>query len=331
MVGEAGMPGTVTSNEKRDSSRDMNVANSPRLAGGPTKDVQDMHVAFQDVGGQVQEAAHEDLYGPWVLVERKKNGTRFQRSGGSQGEQKNAFAVRNNGISEIRSMERLDRDRVGVVNGPERDSKKKLVAPRKLDKAQFENATKKIGKDFVSQDHTSSNQNEGPSIERKDHTLSKQNEGLSVERQPKSKSVKGKKMLARMKMSNSDRSSAIVGEATWAEVGFSFGGCASEKIGGGLGRESRDSDVDHGAFHCEGEESMEVQLTCDGAKNPVSLALVERSGEEEVRKKNQAEHEDGSGFSAGGSFQDASSLPSVGSVEGSDQAVCMVFEGGVPC
>nr|POF12600.1 hypothetical protein CFP56_20083 [Quercus suber] len=267
-------------------------------------------------------------------------------------------------------MERLDRDRVGVVNGPERDSKRKLVAPRKLDKAQFENATKKIGKDFVSQDHTSSNQNEGPSIERKDHTLSKQNEGLSVERQPKSKSVKGKKMLARMKMSNSDRSSAVVGEgtkisstkyvkkgaalpvkgsfgddgssvgtpgffqldsATWAEVGFSFGGCASEKIGGGLGRESRDSDVDHGAFHCEGEESMEVQLTCDGAKNPVPLALVERSGEEEVRKKNQAEHEDGSGFSTDGSFQDASSLPSAGSVEGSDQAVCMVFEGGVPC
>ena len=58
--------------------------------------------------------------------------------------------MRNNGIGEIRSMERLDMDRGGVVNGPERDSKRKLVAPRKLDKTQFENTTKKIGKEIVS-------------------------------------------------------------------------------------------------------------------------------------------------------------------------------------
>ena len=86
MAGEAKMPGTVTFNEKGDSSRDMNVANSPRLAGGPTKDVQDVYAVGQDVVGQVQEAAHEDLYGPWMLMERKKNWTRFQRSGGSQRE-----------------------------------------------------------------------------------------------------------------------------------------------------------------------------------------------------------------------------------------------------
>ena len=51
MAGEVGMPGTVTSDEKGDSSRDMNVANNPRLVGGPTKDVQDVHVAIQDVVG----------------------------------------------------------------------------------------------------------------------------------------------------------------------------------------------------------------------------------------------------------------------------------------
>ena len=76
-AGEARMPGMVTSDEKGDSSRDMNVANSPRLVGGPIKDMQDMHAAVQDVVGQVQEATHEDLYSPWVMVECKKNGTRF--------------------------------------------------------------------------------------------------------------------------------------------------------------------------------------------------------------------------------------------------------------
>ncbi|XP_030923379.1 uncharacterized protein LOC115950298 [Quercus lobata] len=85
-VGKAGLPETTTCDEKRDSSHDMNVANSPRLDGEPTKDMQDVHAACQDVVGQVQEAAHEDLYDPWVLVERKKNGTRLQRSGGSLGD-----------------------------------------------------------------------------------------------------------------------------------------------------------------------------------------------------------------------------------------------------
>lgn len=65
--------------------------------------------------------------------------------------------MRNNGVGEFKSMERLDMDRGGVVNGPERDSKRKLVTPRKLDKAQFENATKNIGKEIVSQAHTLSN------------------------------------------------------------------------------------------------------------------------------------------------------------------------------
>ena len=197
-VGEAGLPETATCDETRDSSCVGNVANSPRLVGGPTKDMQDVHAACQEFVGQVQKAAPNDLYGLWVLVERKKSGTRMQRSGGSLGDQRNGSAVRNFGLGEFRSNERFVMDRGGVVDGPERDSKRKLVGLRSLDKAQFENATKRIGKEVVSRAQLGANQNEE----------------FSVYNQSKANSVKGKKMLARLKMSKSESSSTVVEEGT---------------------------------------------------------------------------------------------------------------------
>ena len=263
-VGEAGLPETATCGETGDSSRVGDVDNSPRLAGGPTQDMQDVHAARQDLVGQVQEAAHDDLYGPWVLVERKKSGTKMLRSGGSSGDQRNFSAVRSHGIGEFRSNERLFMDRGGAVDGPERDSKRKIVGPKSLDKAQFENVTKRIGKEAASQAHLVSNQNEG----------------FVSNRQPKSNSVKGKKILARLKMSKYNNSSTVgdvgtrnggknflkkggafpekgrrsgddgstggvpgilkIDPATWAEAGFRFGRRGSDQIGDGteIGRAS---------------------------------------------------------------------------------------------
>ena len=183
-------------------------------------------------------------------------------------------------------------------------------------------------------------------------------------------------MLARLKMSKSESSSTVVEEgnrngaknilkkgrafpergrragdvlstvgipgmfkldsAAWAEVGFRFGGRSSDQIGEGLGRDSKEASVEHVEVHWDGEESMGMQLTRDGAECKAPSVSAVRSGKESVRGENQAEIDGGSGCSDDGGLLYASSLPGGsslrhGSLDGSDQAECMVFEGGAPC
>nr|POE99726.1 hypothetical protein CFP56_36069 [Quercus suber] len=214
---------------------------------------------------------------------------------------------------EFKSKERHDMDRAGVVIRPKRDIKRKLVAPKKLDTAQFVNATKKIGKEVLNQTQMIFMQNQDLSNERQMPM-----ELASARTSSKPNSVKGKRIIMRIRAFKSDKSNAIVSESaiissaedlkkgaallvkernfgdggsssrtpgilqlatsTWSKVGFKFGRCDSGNTQGGLGRESSKSNSDHRVFQGEAEESMEVRLPRDGAECRVRLASNDRFG-----------------------------------------------------
>nr|POE71176.1 hypothetical protein CFP56_34547 [Quercus suber] len=91
--------------------------------------------------------AHEGVYSPWVIVARRKNGTKSHRSGGPSAENRNGFAFKSNGKGEasqrIRYHER--EDRTDKPSGPPRESKRKLSPIRLVDKAQLERSIQRIG------------------------------------------------------------------------------------------------------------------------------------------------------------------------------------------
>lgn len=114
---------------------------SPRTDVGPSGEVHET----------VQEIVHEGTYGPWVMVARRKNETKTQRSGGSPPGQKNVMIGNFNGNFDIEEVDRQGVGRAEITNGPVRESKRKLSPPRILDRAQLENLIQKIGKEVTKQ------------------------------------------------------------------------------------------------------------------------------------------------------------------------------------
>ena len=78
---------------------------------------------------------HEGLYGPWVVMARRKKETKFQRSGGSLLDHSLAFEQRSNGhqVANRRTWVGVEKD--DGSNGLNRETKKKLSPLRILDKA----------------------------------------------------------------------------------------------------------------------------------------------------------------------------------------------------
>ena len=68
------------------------------------------------------------MYGPWIVVARRKNGTNSLRSGGTLHRQSNGIGIRNFEFMDKRSM-----DRAIVLDGVRR----KLALQKFLDKAQI--------------------------------------------------------------------------------------------------------------------------------------------------------------------------------------------------
>lgn len=54
---------------------------------------------------------NKGLYGPWVVVARRKNGTKLQRSGGSFFDQGNGFASKSNGNHEAAKRNWISEER----------------------------------------------------------------------------------------------------------------------------------------------------------------------------------------------------------------------------
>ena len=67
-----------------------------------------------------QAGVHDGVYGPWIMVARKKNGTKSVKSGGISPRQNSGFSFRNYGDVEKESVEQA-----GVLHGPSREVKRK--------------------------------------------------------------------------------------------------------------------------------------------------------------------------------------------------------------
>ncbi|KAF3968250.1 hypothetical protein CMV_007836 [Castanea mollissima] len=136
---EAEMGGT---GERGASSQAVHVADNTEVEVGPNGKEHD--VVLEDV--------HEGSYGPWVVVARRKNKTKVQRSGGSLPDQGPAFDRRSNGFQD--GMEKAS----GPIR-PNRETKRKLSPLRILDKAQVEQVVQKLGKEAIIQAQPNSAQN----------------------------------------------------------------------------------------------------------------------------------------------------------------------------
>ena len=79
-----------------------------------------------------QAGVHDGVYGPWIMVARKKNGTKSVKSGGISPRQNSGFSFRNYGNVEKESVEQA-----GVLHGPSREVKRKLSHPKLIDRAQI--------------------------------------------------------------------------------------------------------------------------------------------------------------------------------------------------
>jgi len=74
----------------------------------------------------------EGVYGPWIVVARRKNATKPLRSGGTSPRQGSGVSCKNTEYVEKGSL-----DRAAVLDGLNREAKRKLSPPKFLDKAQI--------------------------------------------------------------------------------------------------------------------------------------------------------------------------------------------------
>uniref|UniRef100_A0A7N2LFW7 DUF4283 domain-containing protein n=1 Tax=Quercus lobata TaxID=97700 RepID=A0A7N2LFW7_QUELO len=74
----------------------------------------------------------EGVYGPWIVVARRKNRTKPLRSGGTSPRQSSGFNFKDNGNVEKESLVRAD-----ALHGPSREVKRKLSPSKFIDRAQI--------------------------------------------------------------------------------------------------------------------------------------------------------------------------------------------------
>ena len=116
------------------SSHDMCDFDKPRTKVGTTNLQHDTE----------QESAHEGVYGPWVVVARRKNETKSHRSGGPSTENRNVFAFKSKGNVEEtkRTWIRECEDKAGLPSGPPLESKRKLSPIKLVDKPNWRSLSK---------------------------------------------------------------------------------------------------------------------------------------------------------------------------------------------
>ena len=111
----------------------------------------------------VQEDVHERLYGPWVVVARKKKETKFQKRAGSLPDHGLAFKQRSNGHQVTNRRNWIGVEKNDGSNGLNRETKRKLSPLRILEKAQVEQVIHRIGKEAqVGSAHNAGLKTNGP-------------------------------------------------------------------------------------------------------------------------------------------------------------------------
>lgn len=138
-----------------------------------------------------QRAVHEDLYGPWVVVAHKKQGTKNQRSGGNPPGLIKDFVFRGNSNVEVGSP-----DRAKMLIGLTRESKRRLSSPVSLDRAQIGVVFQRLGNESLQQAQPNSAQSW-----KVGETKTQSTQTLSTQNSPKLNTVKGKKEIAQSRVS----------------------------------------------------------------------------------------------------------------------------------
>nr|POE74065.1 hypothetical protein CFP56_74206 [Quercus suber] len=108
------------------SSRSAHVPDEARNGEGTTGV---LHVTEQNTE---QEDVREGVYGPWVVIARKKGSTKPLRSGGTLPRQGSGISIKN-----TKHVENGSTDRAAALDGITRETKRKLAPQKFLDKAQI--------------------------------------------------------------------------------------------------------------------------------------------------------------------------------------------------
>nr|POE93986.1 hypothetical protein CFP56_35784 [Quercus suber] len=175
-----------------DSSHDMCDVDKQRTDVGTTNL---LHDTKQE---SAQGSAHEGVYGPWVVVAKRKNGIKSHRSGGPSVENRNGFGFKSNDNVEAtqRIWYREHEDRIDKPSRPPRESKRKLSPIRLVDKAQLERFIQRIGSGPTSEVQFGLAQN--PSLSEPIFSLTR---AATAQALLKPNSVKGKKGITRARAS----------------------------------------------------------------------------------------------------------------------------------
>lgn len=93
--------------------------------------------ATKDVLKDVQEGTQDTMYGPWVVVGRKKNGTKTQRNGGTPPRIANYYLRQMQGNCGNGVKANIGLGKAKPTNWLGRDAKRKLSPPRVINGAQL--------------------------------------------------------------------------------------------------------------------------------------------------------------------------------------------------
>ena len=111
-----------------DRSCETCATDKPEVEVGPKVAMQgDVHDIAHDSG----ENIHNSTYGPWVVMTRKRNGTKSQRSGGSSAIQEKMHALEKHVLE---GKDTKGPSRAGLKNGLLRETKRKLSPMRIVEK-----------------------------------------------------------------------------------------------------------------------------------------------------------------------------------------------------
>nr|POE45676.1 uncharacterized protein CFP56_05566 [Quercus suber] len=182
-----------------------------------------------------QECAQEGTYGPWVVVGRKKSGTKFQRHGAAPSvlENREKYETRDDTSNETRTNKGVGRS--VVSHGPIREAKRKIYQPRPIEGAQVANIIQNIRE-------VKTHQNQ-PAVDPSPRALDVASVSFGAgydlaNNKPNQKgSVKGKKALARARAAQDSRLGAVEGEryisSSADQVDKRFGQGADERASRG--------------------------------------------------------------------------------------------------
>ena len=328
-VSEVGEKKSGDTAAKSCSAHDSDIA---RSGVGTSSDVASAgHCAEQDV-------VHEGVYGPWVVVTRRKNGTKQLKSSGASPKQSAGVSFKDNGFVEKGGL-----DRAGGFHGPLRDAKRKMSPPLFIDKAHFESAVQCL-------------RSEGPELAQsspiRDFNIGGNDIPTRSKTIPNSQrlaSVKGKKGAARNRSFVGDcigaagedqrrppeasTSEVVIFNAATGSSGGNHGWASSKSKPRQVFRQTQKSN--EAAITGPGLDSSDGML-CEASESPGSLAETGGGAESFCHDEVQFNHSVGGVLSKSSGCHPSISIPSSGDgdLTAPELSVCMdrpdgmVLEGG---